>query len=161
MYYLINIIISNEKTNEDTNFEFKYIFLGNTINNRILENGKFTRIYYSTPLCSFNGIYLLLDLNDIRESNLNNTNNNKLLINIESNKIIIDKIKQIEQKILNVINIKNKKQTFNIYNDFLNGNLRLNYRYNITKIILKISGIWETNNTYGLSFKYNYLKKNK
>jgi len=161
MYYLINIIISNEKTNEDTIFDFKYIFLGNTINNRILENGKFTRIYYSTPLCSFNGIYLLLELDDILESNLNNTNNNKILINIEKNKVLIEQIKKIEQTILDVINIKNKTQTCNIYTDFLKGYLRLNYRYNITKIILKISGIWETNNTYGLSFKYSYIKQYK
>ena len=90
MYYLININISNEEPNHYKNLYFKYIFLGNTINNRILENGKFTRIYYSTPLCSFNGIYTLLNIDDIIESNYNNSFNNRLMINVEKNSVLLN-----------------------------------------------------------------------
>ena len=158
MYYLINMNISNEETKINCNFDYKYIFLGNTINNRILENGKFTRIYYSTPLCSFNGIYLLLDLQNVQESNHHNTPNNKLALDIEKNTNLLQKIKQLEEKILEVIDIQNKTIVCNIYNDLMKGFIKLNYKNNISKVMLKISGIWETSNTYGLSYKYYYLR---
>jgi hypothetical protein len=163
MYYLININISNEEPNHYINFDFKYIFLGNTINNRILENGKFTRIYYSTPLCSFNGIYTLLNINDIIESNCNNSFNNKLKINAETNGILLNNIKQLEEKILKVVEIKNKTLSCNISNDLMKGVLKLNYKHNIniSQIMLKISGIWETSDSYGLSYKYYYLNEPK
>lgn len=162
MYYLININISNEKTNYFKNFDFKYIFLGNTINNRILENGKFTRIYYSTPLCSFNGIYTLLYIDDIIVSNSNNSFNNKLMINVNKNSVLLNNIKQLEEKILRVVEIKNKTLSCNISNELMKGFLKLNYKNNINncKIMLKISGIWETEDSYGLSYKYYYLNKN-
>lgn len=161
MYYLININISNKIPNCYLNLDFKYIFLGNTINNRILENGKFTRIYYSTPLCSFNGIYTLLDIDDIIESNRNNAFNNKLIINVEKNSVLLNNIKQLEEKILKVVESKNKTLTRNIYNDLIKGVLKLNYKNNIgnSKIMLKISGIWETEDSYGLSYKYYYMKE--
>jgi hypothetical protein len=160
MYYLININISNKEPNCYVNFDFKYIFLGNTINNRILENGKFTRIYYSTPLCSFNGIYTLLYIDDIIETNCNNSFNNKLMINVEKNGVLLNSIKQLEEKILRVVEVKNKTLTFNIYNELMKGFLKLNYKNNIynSQILLKISGIWETEDSYGLSYKYYYLK---
>ena len=161
MYYLININISNKEPNCYTNFDFKYIFLGNTINNRIFENGKFTRIYFSTPLCSFNGIYTLLYIDNIIESNLNNSFHNKLIINLEKNSVLLNNIKQLEQKILKVVEIKNKTLTCNIYNELMKGFLKLNYKNNIhnSQIMLKISGIWETEDAYGLSYKYSYLKE--
>jgi hypothetical protein len=163
MYYLINISISNNKPNCYINFDFKYIFLGNIINNRILENSKFTRIYYSTPLCSFNGIYTLLFIDDIIESNYNNLFNNKLMINVEKNCVLLNNIKQLEEKILGVVEIKNKTLTCNIYNELMKGFIKLNYKNNIynSKIMLKISGIWETEDSYGLSYKYYYLKGHK
>ena len=163
MYYLININISNKEPKCYKNFDFKYIFLGNTINNRILENGKFTRIYYSTPLCSFNGIYTLLYIDDIIESNCNNSFNNKLMINVEKNCVLLNNIKQLEEKILSVVEIKNKTLTCNIYNELMKGFLKLNYKNNIhnSQIMLKISGIWETEDSYGLSYKYYYLKEQK
>lgn len=159
MFYLINITISNDEINTFNNFDYKYIFLGNTINNRILENGKFTRIYYSTSLCSFNGIYMLINFSNITESNKSNSPNNKIILNIEENKNILKQIKSIEEKILEVFNIKNKTLTTNIYNDLSKGIIKLNYKNNLTNIMLKISGIWETNNAFGLSYKYYYLKK--
>ena len=161
MYYLINIKISNQEQNCYIKFDFKYIFLGNTINNRILDNGKFARIYYSTPLCSFNGIYTLLYIDNIIESNLNNSFHNKLIINVEKNIVLLNNIKQLEQKILKVVEIKNKTLTCNIYNELMKGFLKLNYKNNIhnSQIMLKISGIWETEDAYGLSYKYSYLKE--
>lgn len=163
MYYLININVSNNEPNSYINFDFKYIFLGNTINNRILENGKFTRIYYSTPLCSFNGIYTLLYIDDIIESNCNNSYNNKLMINLENSSVLLNNIKELEEKILRVVEIKNKTLTCNIYNELIKGYLKLNYKNNLhnSKIMLKISGIWETEDSYGLSYKYYYLKDPK
>lgn len=163
MYYITNINISNKEANLYINFDFKYIFLGNTVNNRILENGKFTRIYYSTPSCSFNGIYTLLQIDDIIKSNSNNSFCNKLIIDVEKNSVLLNNIKQLEEKILNVMEIKNKTLTCNIYNELMKGFLKLNYKNNIhnSQIMLKISGIWETEDSYGLSYKYYYIKEQK
>jgi hypothetical protein len=155
MHYLINLILTNDETKNI--FDFKYIFLGKTINNRILENGNFTRIYYSTPLCSFNGIYLLLQIKGLNETNINNTPNCKMKLCIKTNIQIIKNIQQIEETILSVIDIQTKKPIYKIYNDLINGFIKLNYKYDYKQIVLKISGIWETEFSYGLTYKYYHI----
>lgn len=152
MYYFLYNKITNRGKEQDKNIEYKYIFFGTTLNNKIIENGKFTRIYYSSPLCSLNGIYIEVDIDEIEKKEYN-IRNNKLLINLEANKEIIRKLKIIEENILNVINIENKNKTRNIYNEIKKGYIKLNYKPK-NKIMLKISGMWETNSAYGLTHKF-------
>jgi hypothetical protein len=128
----------------------------------IVIDGIFTKMIYSDNLLSMNGIYLNFPL----ELNLNqNTYNNKNIFfysHTKNNNNYIKELSLIEDSIINYykyfynVNKENsivlKKQLqsgfFKLYkeqsNDKKSGNV---------KFVLKISGIWETKNEIGVTFK--------
>ena len=128
----------------------------------IVIDGIFTKMIYSDKLLSMNGIYLSFPL----ELNLNqNTYNNKNVFfysYTRNNDNYIKELSNIETNIINYykyfynVNKENsmvlKKQLqsgfFKLYreqtNEKKNGNV---------KFVLKISGIWETKNEIGITFK--------
>tara|TARA_B100000424_G_C22927908_1_gene493618 strand:- start:938 stop:1357 length:420 start_codon:yes stop_codon:yes gene_type:complete len=126
-----------------------YLFFGDIIKNTVITNGKFIRIIYSNTVYTLNGLYILIPLNNIKKINSNtcSINNNsfiKNLCNIE--KDILDKYhssktkqyKLQEQLNKNIIKIFNSKNTFK-------------------KIIIKISGLWEDDDSFGITYKFiNY-----
>ena len=134
-----------------------YIYFCESIKNNIMLDGVFIRILYSTHNVIFNGIYLEINLNDVYfEKYYNKFKCNYNMISY-SNKEIIDKIKKIEENILKKLNYYNKTPNFKIYEHIKNGNIKI-FCDSIPKsnsvLILKISGIWETNNSYGLTYKF-------
>lgn len=164
MHYLLNLKLSNNDdsiTTESNKFELRCIYLGSSIHNRVLSNGNFSRLYYSTEFCSFTGIYILLQFQDLYFLNDVSTNCNKMGIQLEKNKNILTKIRTIEHKILTTLPIKNKKPVFIIFNDLLRGYIKVNYKSTTNDLLLKISGIWETEYAYGLSYKYIFVRKHK
>ena len=71
---------------------------------------------------------------------------------------MIDSVKLIEEALLKNVNIKNKIPQFKIYEQLRNGNIKI-FSENIEKIsnnlfMLKISGIWETEFHYGVTYKF-------
>tara|TARA_B100000035_G_scaffold313366_1_gene326913 strand:+ start:6460 stop:6882 length:423 start_codon:yes stop_codon:yes gene_type:complete len=132
------------------NYNSNYIFFGDTIKNTVITNGKFVRIIYSNQIYTLNGLYILVPLANIKKINSNtcsiNNNNSciKTLCNVEKDilsKCNTSKIKEYklqEQLNKNIIKIFNSKNTFK-------------------KIIIKISGLWEDENSCGLTYKFiNY-----
>jgi hypothetical protein len=101
-----------------------------------------------------NGIYLQITLNDITCDKY--YNKYKYSFNTNNNKEIIYTLKVIEENILKKIEIPNKEPQYKIYEQFKGGNIKL-FNENIGKttihFILKISGIWETQHNYGLTYK--------
>ena len=55
----MNIVNNIEQYNEN------YIFFCEPIKNNVMNEGSFIRIIYSTPNVVFNGVYILITLNDI------------------------------------------------------------------------------------------------
>ena len=68
---------------------------------------------------------------------------------------IIDYIKSIEIEILEKINIERKKKIYKINEQLMTGYIKhlIDNKY-ANCFILKISGIWESENEYGLTFKF-------
>lgn len=120
------------------NINYYNIFISESNKN----NNNFIKIFYSNKYFFLNSIYVKLNLTNLR------INNNKIFFdNLEN----LQKIKNLEQFILNNINIK-KKPIYKLSN--LLDNKFLKYGENINNHnILKISGIWETNDNYGITFK--------
>ena len=118
-----------------------------------MNEGKFIRILYSTHNLVLNGIYLLVHINDITCDKY--YNKYKCNFNTLHNKDIIDNIKTIEENILRKIEIKKIPQ-LKIYEQLRNGNIKLFNEVNkrFCSFILKISGIWETQFNYGLTYKF-------
>ena len=77
-----------------------------------------------------------------------------MFLNIENNEGVINYIKQVENDILDKINIKNKKKINRIADQII-GNIKYidSVKHINDSLILKISGIWETETEYGLTFK--------
>jgi hypothetical protein len=152
----MNVAIKLEQYNHNN------IFFCDSIKNSIINEGIFIRILYSNSYVLINGIFLLISLNDITFCKY--YNKFKCVFNINFNKNIINEIKIIEEQLLNKINIKNKEPQFKIYEQMKNGYIKLyneineiaeiNKNNNSQNFILKISGIWETQTNYGLTYKF-------
>jgi hypothetical protein len=124
------------------------------VKNNIMNNGNFIRILYSTPNMILNGVYLLVNLYDVHCEKY--YNKYKCNFNISNHKDIIENIKIIEEDILKKFKI-NKIPSFKIYEQFSSGYIKIFSDFeNKPKysFILKISGIWETQINYGLTYKF-------
>ena len=117
-----------------------------------MENSTFIRILYSNKDFTTNGLYFHLPMKNVRYQISNKKV--KFCYDIKENESILDKIYSIENQILENYS-KNKEKIFTI-NKLLNtGTLKSNYEtINTTyNFILKISGIWENKNSYGITYK--------
>jgi hypothetical protein len=138
-------------------FEIDNVYFTEPIKNNIINDSSFVRILYSTNTFVLNGIYLLVNINNLLFEKY--FNKYKCIYDINSNKDIIDKIKCIELDIIKKAEgfIKNKKGQPKIYDQISLGNLKI-FSDNIDKFsnnfVLKISGIWETEDHFGLTYKF-------
>ena len=131
------------------------IFLCEPIKNNIMNEGNFIRILYSTENVVFNGVYLLMSFSNMNYEKY--YNKYKCNFNIEQCKDMLERIKVIEEDILKKYNLKNKIKQFKIYDQLKNGNIKIFGETSFKSdcfFILKISGIWETNYNYGLTYKF-------
>jgi hypothetical protein len=150
----MNIVKRIDQYNND------YVYLCEPIKNNVMNEGNFIRILYSTPLFVMNGISLLVTLYDINIEKY--YNKYKCTFNTIQHKELIDCLRNIEEGLLRKCNIKNKIPQYKINEQLKNGNIKL-FLDNNDKLIngnfmLKISGIWETESYYGLTYKF--LKAN-
>jgi len=171
----MNIVKQVNQFNENN------IFFCQPIKNNIIENGVFIRILYKINTFVLNGIYLLLPLKDVRIEKY--YNKQKYIFDINKNKQVLGKVKEIEETILKKAGIRNKSPLFKISENITHGNLKIiNYNIQSTtskeqfntqnkyedhleedgdiprttsdlSVVLKISGIWENENCYGVTFK--------
>jgi len=131
------------------------VYFSESIKNNIINNGNFIRIIYSNELFSLNGIYLHIPLKSERIEPY--FNKYRYTFDIKSHIEIIEEIKNIENSLLDKYNVPYKKKHFKVYEQFLNGYIKIfidNFDNINNSIILKISGLWETNLCYGLTYKF-------
>jgi len=125
------------------------------IKNNVMNDGNFIRILYSTQYLTLNGIYLLISLYDITCEKY--YMKYKCSFNYSIHKDTIDNIKVIEEDILKKYEIKDKIAQFKIFEQMRNGNIKIFSEVinkSVSQFILKISGIWETQYNYGLTYKF-------
>jgi hypothetical protein len=137
------------------NITREYIYFNEPIQNNIINESRYIRILYSTPNIVFNGIHVLINLTiDNMERQYNK---NILYYNIEKNTEAINSIKKIEKTILKKYN-SFKNPSYNL-SELLDGGVIRLFTDSIEKkkvlnIILKISGLWEDDETYGVTYKF-------
>ena len=152
------------------NIERKYIILNDPIKNSVLQHSNFYKLSYSNDIISFNGIYIIINLKNINY----NEKQFRIEFNSENNKKIINKIKILEEDILNLLVIPNKEKQYKMSEIFKTNNLKYalnelnseliynhNFQYENLKdsLIIKISGIWETKEKIGITFKIFCINK--
>jgi ribosomal protein S17E len=129
------------------------------IKNNVMNEGNFIRIIYSTPNFSLNSINLIIPLAGCLFEKY--YSKYKCSFDYQHNKHIINKIKIVEENILKHTNIQNKIPQYKIFDQLKNGNVKI-FSVNCdkpienknTSILLKISGIWENEMQYGLTYKF-------
>jgi len=149
----MNIVKKIDQFNKD------FVYFCDPIKNNIMTDGVFIRILYSNDMFIMNGIYLMISFQNVSIEKYYNKYRCNFDINIH--KETIDKIKIIEEGILKkrIKNI-NKIPVFKIYEQVRNGNIKVfaNSQESIhNSFILKISGIWETETNYGVTYKFSAI----
>jgi len=155
-------------------FSLYNIFNCDTKDNIIME-GKFTKLLYSNELFTMNGIYFSFPIENIAIEKVGTKNIIRFHAYSQVNLPIVQEFAKIEYRILEHYKYMNKcvrkisntlsKQLYSgsmkIYNDLHsfknydnnNNNNNRTTDVNIVEFFLKISGIWETENEIGLTYK--------
>tara|TARA_A100001015_G_C14600372_1_gene560203 strand:- start:34 stop:537 length:504 start_codon:yes stop_codon:yes gene_type:complete len=157
--------------NIDTIYK-KDIIINEPIKNSILLHSNFYKLLYSNDIVTLNGIFIKFDLDNINID----SKNLKIELKDNINDKFINQLRNLEEIILDLLNIQDKVKIFKI-NEILKTK---NFKFNLTEndinfknnseyiipyenlknsFILKISGIWETKNEYGITFKIIILNK--
>jgi hypothetical protein len=136
----MNILLEKHNTNPD------HIYFGETLQNSIIENGVFTRIIYSNSDIIMNGMQFYIEI----PSNYIYRENNRIKIKKESD--MLNFMFYVENLILQKISL-NKIKNYKLKDYLKNGFIKYNSDIDSIKFILKISGVWETDTEYGLTFK--------
>jgi len=138
-------------------FNLTNVYYTEPIQNIIMDNSQFVKIVYSNEDVMMNGIYLLVDLKHINKESYFK----KIKITYDTclNKNILNRIYEIENQLLQKYNSNKKIQRKIIYDTLNNGVIKLfpndekDVISNNNSFILKISGIWENETEYGLTYK--------
>jgi len=144
-------------------FNPHHIIISEKTKNNIMIGSDFHRLIYSNEYVSTNGLFIHFNLKNINiEKYFNKVK--CIFESSSSNKMVISSIKSIEKMILNKFkNIQNKNISCRIQEQLLNGYMKLYGNDNIKygrhhsiDFLLKISGIWVSNQTndFGLTFRF-------
>tara|TARA_B100000927_G_C16217389_1_gene370040 strand:- start:64 stop:522 length:459 start_codon:yes stop_codon:yes gene_type:complete len=138
-------------------FSSHSIYFADPIKNTVIPNSNFIRIYYSNSNFTLNGIYLLINLyNTTTEKYYNKY---KCLFSTTDNSEVISQLINIENAILLKNTIPGKTPQCMLSQQLRSGYMKLFADANSCfpsnmKFILKISGLWENINEYGITYKF-------
>ena len=123
-------------------------------------DGFFTKILYSNEYLTTIGIYLTIEFQGASITLVNN----KSILHFERknyNNNLCQKISQVENDILEYYRtlFNCKKNLVTILSDHLNNNclklyMKENNKSNSMNTIIKISGVWETDRDFGITYKF-------
>jgi hypothetical protein len=136
-------------------YDEKCVFFCEPIKNNVMNEGNFIRILYSNSYFTLNGIYLLINLTDVFCDKY--YTKYKCIFNPSIHKDLINQLKMLEENLMNKCDFQNKIPQYKIYEQLINGSIKLSNdigNRSQSNLILKISGIWETQDKYGLTFKF-------
>ena len=148
----MNIVKTIEQYNHNC------VYYCDPIKNNIMNEGIFIRILYSNELFILNGISLYIHLTNVTIEKY--FNKYKCSFDTTVYKDLIHRLKNIEADLLDNVHILGKQPQYKICEQlqkgyikiFLNQNDKINANNN--RFVLKISGIWETELYYGVTYKF-------
>tara|TARA_B110000971_G_scaffold82988_1_gene85049 strand:+ start:5730 stop:6188 length:459 start_codon:yes stop_codon:yes gene_type:complete len=135
-------------------FNIDYMYLFNPVKNNVIEDSRFIRIIYSNNHFVLNASYIFFNFFDTVTFEAY-YNKYKCSFDVTRNSDIINQLKIIEEQILHKLNYSHKMPKFLINDQLTVGTIKLfEPRKDKNSFILKISGIWETDTHYGLTYKF-------
>ena len=149
------------------NINYEAIILNEAVKNSVIQYNNFYKLIYSTHILVLSSIFTIFELtNSVIENDSINFNKNN--INFE----IFNKLIALEEYLLKLLNSNKTKvykfkeiydnKTFrfvyNETNEILDNNVNTITTKN-THVVLKISGLWESKESIGLTFKFIFVNK--
>jgi hypothetical protein len=145
----MNVILSSNQVNNSN------IYYDEPIQNIIMDNSKFIKITYSTEDIMLSGIYLSLPIKYSKCEDF--YKKTRVIYDTQVNSQLLRNIYEIETMILNKYNNHSKIHKRIIQETLNTGVIKYFSLYNKPPsnkaFILKISGIWENDTEYGLTYK--------
>jgi len=151
----------NDKNHIELKDNIRYLY---PKKNNIME-GDFTKIMFSKGNITLNGIYLYLPLSTEKKITSNSEIFIRNILNTSINCNIVQDLKNLEKSILDhyqsyimkdrqpdaIIAKQLSSNQIRVYHDNTKCNTKCNKKKN--NYVIKISGIWETNRKFGLTYK--------
>ena len=143
------------------NINKRNVYLYDYTANKVIDNSTFVRTGYSNSLFTLNSIYLYT--NFVIACVNKYFRKHRYIIEHSSNSVMIDKLIDIENMILNTIDRPELLKTYKLKEQLLSSNIIVFDgselqcvvpQLKIQGFILKISGIWITDNSCGITFKF-------
>ena len=134
---------------------FNHILFKLPIKNQNENFDLFYKILYSNNNMNLKYILIKLEFSDYDIISLNKTH----LMKINKNDAWLNKLREFEETVLKIINMKVKKKIMlSCYNEFMSKQYLYCFQYhpNLKNLMLKISGVWENKTHIGLVFKLYY-----
>jgi hypothetical protein len=147
------------------NYSLDNVFFNEQQKNSINDTN-FIRLIYSSKIFSLHGICISLNLSILSLEDISTQNNKyKCIFSITKNNHIIQFIKELEYNLLKQVSLHpyhiNKTPNYKLFEHFQNGEIKvikhspfLQFcKKNNYTIIIKISGIWSSNDFFGLTYR--------
>jgi hypothetical protein len=144
-------------------FNIQDVYYCKPIRNKIMSGGMFIRLIYSNHLASINGIHVSFSITgrvqEIYSSKF------KFFYENDTDNYSISLLQDIENNLLNSADIKHRNPQYKLREQLSAGFFKF-FQNNITKsgkinnatinttFVLKISGIWTTDTSYGITYKF-------
>lgn len=160
-------------------YDGQCVYFCDSIQNNIMSDGQFIRIHYATEYATLNGLCLCFSLECTSiETYYNNNNKYKCTFDLDlvQNQSLLHQLQQLEDGLLQLYHQhrhSNRNPTFKLYSQFKYGQVKLFSSLTPTSftpttfiptsstpltLFLKISGIWETDTEYGLTYKLSIFQ---
>ena len=141
-------------------YDINNVIISEKTKNNIMTNGDFYRLYYSTEDIILIGLHISFELKNISiEKYFNKIK--CIFDNNDYNNNTVFLLKNIEKKLLERYTGINRDSVYRIGEQLENKFIKIfddNYisikRYKSIKFVLKVSGIWSSQNEYGLTFRF-------
>lgn len=141
-------------------FNENYLFFCDPIRNNVINGGNFIRFLYSTHELTMNGLFIQFSLEDTEiEKQFTKYRCN---FSVAKHKDLVSSLSLLEKIILSKHNVSPTKRMKNqLAEQFSSGSVKLfesplllENSASCKSYLLKISGIWETDTEFGLTFKF-------
>ena len=140
-------------------YNINNIYLCDPIKNNVIVNGSFTRILYSTDIFTMNGVYLMIPFTEVTFEKY--YQKYKCTFNMHHNLKTTNSLCEIESQLLQKVSsiIKHKTPQYQIQEQFKKSHVKIisDTTPNTNTFLLKISGIWETETQYGVTYKFSAI----
>tara|TARA_Y100000389_G_C17467914_1_gene527421 strand:- start:972 stop:1409 length:438 start_codon:yes stop_codon:yes gene_type:complete len=126
------------------------IFLNNPTLNTVIPYSQFYKVSYSNEDLTLSGLYLTMECT----LKAHDRYNHKYVLTLSNQKDYLELLRTLEIKLLSGINAKMRPK---LYDSIKSGTIRFTERVPrriIRRLIIKISGVWQSKTECGLTYKF-------